>query len=266
MRNRASVIGLGALTALCSACGSSQLKGEPVSAAGAKAVAITYPASVRGVYFRTEAGAYYCAEPPPDTAVNESLKMALKAALEANQSAVTGAKRARGDSSAEANASASQGGKGNLETSYEHGVINVELAGRSELVLVVRESLYRVCEASQNNAFSPDQVLGLYNRALENIKSVAEAIKAHDEAKKVSAEADRLAAEAKLTEAQAASAVQALTKELDPAMAVLVVKFAKPCVEANTKCINDAKKDDAKLKKCGDELKTCVQEKIKLLQ
>lgn len=50
----------------------------------------------------------------------------------------------------------------------------VELAGRTQLVLVLRESLYRLCEQGVNGQLSNDQIAALYRQALDTVLKLAE--------------------------------------------------------------------------------------------
>jgi hypothetical protein len=50
----------------------------------------------------------------------------------------------------------------------------VELAGRTQLVLVLRESLYRLCEQGLNGNLSNEQVARLYTQVLDTILKLAQ--------------------------------------------------------------------------------------------
>lgn len=112
---------------------------------------VTFPGNLRGAYFvNKDSGVKFCAEPAPDIA-RESFRE-LSARISANidpASKVDAAAQSRLDAKA------------------------LELAGRTELLLVAREMLYRACELSLNNNISEGTVLKLYTNVSELIRALA---------------------------------------------------------------------------------------------
>ena len=89
---------------------------------------MVYSASIRGTYFKsTDAASKFCAEPAPDVALDTLQKFA-----------------------AELNVKVEGSGEGGGKVSSEVGSKVVELAGRTQLILLARELLYRACELSLN--------------------------------------------------------------------------------------------------------------------
>lgn len=129
--------------------------------------AITYPTELRAAYaVKKDSTARYCAEPPPDVALNTIQKIA--ADVKATTKSGT---EAEGGLSAEASTTA------------------LELAGRTQLVLLAREMLYRACELSMNQSeLSAADVKDLYTIVAEVVRDFAAA--------------DRAAAELRLLEAE----------------------------------------------------------------
>jgi len=59
------------------------------------------------------------------------------------------------------------------EADVEENVI--QLAKRTQTIMFLRESLYRLCEMSLNNSLKADQVVILYDKVIETASKVAEA-------------------------------------------------------------------------------------------
>jgi len=139
---------------LLSACGKTlQEKAELIEVGNPPLTAIAYPASVRGAYL-IPAGTNmkFCAEPAPDTALDSLQKLA-----------------------AEVTAKVPQGPEGSAKFNSELQAKVVELAGRSELVLIAREMFYRACELTVNNPGQEDQAVELYKSAQQVVVALAAA-------------------------------------------------------------------------------------------
>jgi len=109
---------------------------------------VDYDATRRGAYIlQKDSGARVCAEPAPDVAL-ESISRIIAELRLAQQNA---------------------DGKAQIELSTKV----VELAGRSQLVLILRESLYRLCEQGINGTLSSQQVNDLYKQVLDTIVLLA---------------------------------------------------------------------------------------------
>lgn len=142
-------------------CSNPQMHAEIVKLEGYPAYTITYPAELRGAYFfRNGSTLKYCAEPAPDVALDtlQKLTTSLTATL-ADAEKV--------------------GGKLATELSAEV----VQLAGRTELLLLAREMLYRACELSLNGTTASEASMNLYERVAQLIENLSKA-------DKVSAQAD----------------------------------------------------------------------------
>ncbi|HXV24139.1 MAG TPA: hypothetical protein VED46_07760 [Alphaproteobacteria bacterium] len=139
---------------------------------------VSYTGTTRGAYVWPDGNAKrVCAEPPPDLGLTTAREISanLKAAA-ANLGAI-------------ASPSIDAGGAAKLSSAA------IELAGRSQLVLLTREFLYRECELAANFAPGTPEYEALSKQYLEILKVVA-----------TLAEADRDRAAADLLEAQIAAA------------------------------------------------------------
>lgn len=133
--------GLGA----CAALGG---KTDVDELSGANITVVSYEAESRGAYFAHPGhAANYCAEPPPDVALDRALKTAAKAK--------------------------SQNIEGELNAELSSKAI--QLAGRSQIVLLARELLYRTCEMSLNGKLTDGQINDNYNKVINLISQLGAA-------------------------------------------------------------------------------------------
>jgi hypothetical protein len=115
-----------------------------------------------------------CAEPSPDAA----LTMVTK--LEASSTTGTGADAKERTAKTEFNSTV------------------VDLARRTQTVAFLRESLFRLCEQSLNNKFTPTEVLAAYKEVIAVAQKIAEADDKAADAKVKNAEARMTASTAVL--------------------------------------------------------------------
>ena len=137
---------------LLGACAVPQKKVDVVNIGNSDTYAITYPTELRGAYFMKRGDLVrYCAEPVPDVA-SETLQ---KIAAEISATLAAGKEI-----------------KGKLDT--ELGSKVVQLAGRTELILLAREMLYRACELTLNypDTGSFQQALNMYMRVADLIQDI----------------------------------------------------------------------------------------------
>lgn len=120
---------------------------------------VTYDARQRGAYILQGAKALkICAEPPPDVAANESAEASIKANLElmVKYSALQ------------------VGGKGGGE-SFAKGTSEIaDAATRTELVLVVRDILYRVCEMNANQTLTNQEAAEIFADVLRTTRTLGQ--------------------------------------------------------------------------------------------
>lgn len=127
---------------------------QPRAGAKAKAHAITYDSRGRGAYIteseetRTEGDVTIttrllkvCAEPPPDVSANTTAESKLSIDLEA------AAKFKAFEAALDGNADSSQSASSTI----------ADAATRTELVLMMRDALYRVCELNSNGVLDAEQ-------------------------------------------------------------------------------------------------------------
>ncbi len=139
---------------------------------GASVYLADYDASRRGELLTIQYGDKQttrirsCSEPAPDVAL--SFLNAIKGSLQLPN-----------------------GPNGNIDTSFNTTAL--ELAGRDELVLLAREALFRICEASINNTIHDRDVKELFKEVFFNVTRIAElqAEKAKSVAETAKAEAEK---------------------------------------------------------------------------
>lgn len=114
---------------------------------------VAYASALRGAYlFPAGVNYRYCAEPPPDTALQtiQELSGKLKGAV-------------------------AEQGSGEAEFTSKVAASAFELAGRTQLVLLARELLYRICELSLNYpGLTGTEAAGLYTTVAAVVENLAE--------------------------------------------------------------------------------------------
>lgn len=88
-----------------------------------------------------------CSEPSPDVALNLVAK--IQASLKKPEA-------------------------GEISGTADFNTAVVKLAERTQMVMFLRESLYRLCEQSMNNNLSKDEILSAYIKVIETAKLITE--------------------------------------------------------------------------------------------
>jgi hypothetical protein len=139
-----------------------------------KAYWFDYDASRRGtLVFPTNKNIKTCAEPSPDVAFNLISKL-------------------------EASLKPEAGGEATAKTEFNATV--VELAKRTQMVMFLREAMFRLCEQSLNHSFEEKSIIETYTKILEAAINMVKTDR--DEALAKAAEAQAKAAEAELKSLQ----------------------------------------------------------------
>lgn len=203
---------------------------------------ITMPANLRTIDIREngEKSKYIvCSEPMPDIAMSNVLKLAL----EASQNATGKTSTVTGADSASAEAAQSIGVKG----SGEAAATALELAGRTQVVLLAREFLYRNCVARANGWLDDEKFNDSQVRIIDQISDM------------ISLEKEQAKASAAKAEAQAAAVKLVLDKKAiaDVAAAVKSEKN-KYCMQKYDDCRANAK-DEKGVSACRESLTNCSQ-------
>ncbi|MYM30671.1 hypothetical protein GTP58_20265 [Duganella sp. CY15W] len=109
---------------------------------------LTLPAQLRVVYLRVKADKTYVsfAEPGPDAALSDTFKLIAGATQDVTTEAKTDT------------TSASAGKKLAVNSDFQTSTTAMELAGRTQLVLLSRELLFRTCEYAANGWIKDDDV------------------------------------------------------------------------------------------------------------
>ncbi|HAS8529056.1 TPA: hypothetical protein I7769_21535, partial [Vibrio vulnificus] len=112
-----------------------------------------------------------CAEPTPDAAMNLVSKL---------------------------NGSADIAGKGKVSGSGELNQSIVKLAEKTQMVMFLRESMYRLCELSLNSNLTPEQINTLYKSVIDSSIKVIETERLLAQKEATQAEQAKLEATARL--------------------------------------------------------------------
>lgn len=147
------MIALSLILTSLSACGVPQRSAQVHSIRANDVSAVSYPADLRGAYLKMgESKMQFCAEPAPDVAlqslvkVTENLKVTTPSGTQ---------------------------GEGSFSGEFASNVI--QLAGRTQLVLLAREMLYRACELAVNHDTDHRTAVELYQAARELVRDLGQA-------------------------------------------------------------------------------------------
>jgi hypothetical protein len=125
---------------------------------------LDYDASRRGAFVIANGDSFKtCAEPSPDVAY----KLTEKLEASVNYKGVTA------------------GGKGDFSQDV------IKLAERTQMIMFLREALFRLCELSLNSNLDPKQYVALYKDVLDTYLNVTKADIKRAEVDKLKAESDR---------------------------------------------------------------------------
>jgi hypothetical protein len=150
---------IGILVLVLSGCANPQREVKVIGIDPPAPSVVIYPSDLRGAYVVKEnSQVKFCAEPVPDVALDSVQKMT-------------------------ANLKATLGGQPiDAAVSGELTAKVVELAGRTQLLLIAREMLYRACELSINFNSSQETALSMYTTVVDLIAALGKAEMARSEA------------------------------------------------------------------------------------
>jgi hypothetical protein len=139
----------------------------------------------------------------------------------------------------------------------------VELQGRTQLVLLAREFMYRNCEAAANGYISREDYLTLHKASINQVSEMLKASVSKAEAENTAAEAKKTAAEAKKAEADAKK-IEAETerlKILTKTDGTIFQSQLKYCKSELLKCIKVASGNSEKETVCSTTYDKCIVKK-----
>ncbi|EIM31788.1 hypothetical protein LepocDRAFT_00005300 [Leptothrix ochracea L12] len=194
---------------------------------------VTLPAQLRTITNKTSKGSYIsCAEPGPDVAMSDTFKLIAGITTDTSSSINNGN-----------GSSASAGNKTGLNNDLQTSTAALELAGRTQTVLLAREFLYRTCEAASNGWIKDEAVARAHESILKNITDLIDTDK-------------------KKAETTAAIAGAVATGKLDPKLlgnAAIAVSGAirDACTKDFEECITKAGVDEKAKGVCRANLNKC---------
>ncbi|WP_339074957.1 hypothetical protein [Teredinibacter turnerae] len=181
MKKIIALLGLVALSG-CSVLSPQKPQHISSDAVGDKGDLYSVPANLRTIDIRkSDADYIVCSEPVPDIAMSNALKLALDAS--STQSAETAA--TTGDDSASGSVSNALGLKGSSDAS----TTALELAGRTQIVLLAREFIASNCKARANGWIDDSAFKDSQDKIIEQITAMITTEKVKAEAEKAKAEA-----------------------------------------------------------------------------
>jgi hypothetical protein len=130
----------------------------PTREIGGKGEILSTPSQIRIVSLKNENASYiFCSEPTPDSTLSDTFKMVTEATSDTTSGLAAGTQ------------SVNASEKLNLKNDLQTSTTALELAGRTQTVLLAREFLYRTCEAAANGWLGPTEVKDAHNKVIEQI-------------------------------------------------------------------------------------------------
>lgn len=154
------------ISSILTGCGSLMAQKEaelaPSRVTTATGEMVTLPAQLRTITNKTSKGSYIsCAEPGPDVAMSDTFKLITGITSDTSSSVNNGN-----------GSSATAGNKTGLNNDLQTSTTALELAGRTQTVLLAREFLYRTCEAASNGWIEAKDVAEAHKSILNNITTL----------------------------------------------------------------------------------------------
>lgn len=201
---------------------------------------MTQPAQLRNVYIKKPQGkdqpASYisCAEPAPDAALSDTFKLIAGVTQDVNSDVSS------------ADAAAKAGKKLAVNADFQTSTTALELAGRTQLVLLARELLFRSCESASNGWLKPEEVKDTHKNVIAALE-------------KMTAAAQK-SSEARAEEAKTAGAALKLDAKLIGDTAARFEELSRSqCLVDYDECTQKAAGDGSKEKACKATFLTCAK-------
>lgn len=163
------------IVVLLNGCGTPQREVRKMEITAQVPSVISYPSDIRGTYVVKEgSNLKFCAEPVPDIALESIQKLVANIKLTLPQQQTAG-----------------------VDVASDLTVKAIELAGRTQLLLIAREMLYRACEMSVNHPTQLSDAMEMYRIVIQLVRDLGHA-------EKTQADANLKKREAELNNAKAA--------------------------------------------------------------
>jgi len=202
---------------------------------------VAMPANLRTIDVRKNNADYIiCAAPMPDVAMSNVLKLALDATQE--QGANISSKSKDDENFSEIKNSLG------LTGSSESSTTALELAGRTQIVLLARDFLYSNCEARANKWLSNEEFKTSQDKILNQISNMILTDKTKAEAEKAKAKATEAAAKIVLDK-----------KSLSNVSAAIEMAKQEACLAEYDNCNTSAAENSKKLKACKTKFSKCIK-------
>jgi hypothetical protein len=163
MHGAVLLVGMMCLTLV--GCVHPQRRVDVQTVSSATTTVLTYPADVRAAYFQGSPPLQWCAEPSPDVALASLQTLTAQVQATLPQAGTQVAAKVATATTAQV----------------------LELAGRTQLVMLAREMLYRACELLLNTAGTSQSATDLYREVVVLVGQLGQAVRDQAEAHKVEA-------------------------------------------------------------------------------
>jgi hypothetical protein len=199
---------------------------------------LTLPAQLRTTTIKKKPGDFIsCSEPAPDVALSDTFKLITGITADVAQTASSAASAA--------SSSTSSTGKRTFNNELQSNTTALELAGRTQTVLLAREFLFRTCEAASNGWLDSKAVVMAHRGALDQITGMVAA--------------DRQKAETAGVLAAASVSIQLDSKALLNAGSVLRDTVGSVCLKSFEECLSKAGSNEKDKEVCRATFARCVK-------
>jgi len=200
---------------------------------------VTLPAQLRTIGIKKNNNTFVsCAEPGPDVALSDTFKMITGITSDTSASASNGTN----------NSSTSATNKSGISNDLQLTTTALELAGRTQTVLLAREFMFRTCEAAANGWIDSVVVKDNHTKIIDGITNLIKSENTKAETARTKAETDAKVATIILDE-------KVLKIGGEAVRAVIV----NACADALTQCISKPELDEKGKAACQAAFITCTK-------
>jgi hypothetical protein len=205
---------------------------------------VTLPAQLRILEVKKyNSSVTMCAEPVPDVALSDTFKLITGAVSDSSATAKTNLSNGTTNTTSD-----DLKNKIDLKNDLQTATTALELAGRTQLVLLAREFMFRTCEAAANGWIDGPNVLANQKAVIDSITKLADSDKTKADTAKTKADT-----EAKVT----AAALD--DKVLQSTSASMKTALVNACTNNLVDCVSKPKIDDKAKAACQVSFNECMK-------
>lgn len=200
---------------------------------------VTLPAQLRTISIKKKDNSFIaCSEPGPDVALSDTFKLVTGISADNSTGATDGT----------TNSSANSTQKIGVNNDLQASTAALELAGRTQVVLLAREFMFRTCEAASNGWLTSEIVQKNHEKVIDNITKLIESDKAKADTAKAKAETVASAAAAALDD-----------KILQSGASAVKAAIVNACTNTLVQCLSKPNIDDKGKTACQSSFTECIK-------